>query len=167
MDAQLSPKPCPQDKVNTHSSGAFWAPVLQKISTNARKYTPQSFHRRPSFCACLHLLIIRFTITVDFPSEHVSTVDCTELVNHICLLSESANRIENDLRMHYAAIGIAYIACEWTLFLVEFLAVVLRLHSRTFLTRSVESDDFFILIALVRTRWSFHLHHRQIINADS
>lgn len=54
--------------------------------------------------------------------------------------------------MHYNAKGIAYISYEWTLTLIELLVVPLRLYSRTFLTRSVGSDDLFILIGFVRSK---------------
>lgn len=52
--------------------------------------------------------------------------------------------------MHYNAKGTVYISLEWVFTLVQILAVTLRLYSRTFLTRSVGSDDLFIAIAFVR-----------------
>lgn len=52
--------------------------------------------------------------------------------------------------MHHNAKGIALISCEWVATAIELLAVTLRLYSRTFLTRSVGSDDFFISIGFVR-----------------
>lgn len=51
--------------------------------------------------------------------------------------------------MPYNARGIAFISCEWILTATELIAVTLRLYSRTFLTRSVGSDDFFITIGFV------------------
>ena len=56
--------------------------------------------------------------------------------------------------MQYNAVGIAYVACEWALTLVELVVVRLRVYSETFLTRSVGFDDLFISIAFVRTRRS-------------
>lgn len=41
-------------------------------------------------------------------------------------------------------------ALQWFFMLVEMLAITLRLYSRTFITRSVWSDDFFIAIGFVR-----------------
>ena len=45
-------------------------------------------------------------------------------------------------------------AYEWTFTLLELLTVGLRLYSRTFLTRSVGSDDFFIVVAFVCASFS-------------
>ncbi|KAI9696360.1 MAG: hypothetical protein M1820_008202 [Bogoriella megaspora] len=47
----------------------------------------------------------------------------------------------------FTAKGIAFIACEWSLCLIQFLVVLTRLYSRAFLTRSLGSDD--IVMALV------------------
>lgn len=52
--------------------------------------------------------------------------------------------------MQYNTRGIAYLSCQWTLTAVGTIVVALRLYSRTLLTRSVGSDDFFIAIAFVR-----------------
>lgn len=52
--------------------------------------------------------------------------------------------------MHYNAKGIVYISFEWVFILVQILAVTLRVYSRAFLTRSVGSDDLFIVIGFVR-----------------
>ena len=52
--------------------------------------------------------------------------------------------------MHYNAKGIAYISFEWVFVLIQIVVITLRLYSRTFLTRSVGSDDFFIVIGFVR-----------------
>lgn len=51
--------------------------------------------------------------------------------------------------MHYNAKGIVYISIEWLFTLVQILVVTLRVYSRTFLTRSVGSDDLFIVIGFV------------------
>ncbi len=55
--------------------------------------------------------------------------------------------------MHYNAKGIVYVSLEWVFILVEILAITLRVYSRTFLTRSIGSDDFFIVIGFVRLCW--------------
>ena len=52
--------------------------------------------------------------------------------------------------MHYNGKGIGLIACEWFLTLFQVLAVTIRIYSRTFLTRSVGSDDFLIVLGFVR-----------------
>lgn len=52
--------------------------------------------------------------------------------------------------MQYNATGIAFVSCEWFFIAIELVAVTLRLYSRTFLTRSVGSDDFFLTIGFVR-----------------
>ena len=52
--------------------------------------------------------------------------------------------------MHHNGRGIAYVSLEWILVLVQIQVVTLRVYSRTFLTRSVGSDDFFIVIGFVR-----------------
>lgn len=52
--------------------------------------------------------------------------------------------------MHYNAKGIAYVSIEWVFTFIQILAVTLRLYSRTFLTRSVGSDDLFMVIGFVR-----------------
>ena len=64
--------------------------------------------------------------------------------------------------MHYNVKGIAYISLEWVLVLVQILAVTLRVYSRTFLTRSVGSDDFSIVIALVRSVTDTTLSREQL-----
>ncbi|CAO1601331.1 hypothetical protein XANCAGTX0491_004999 [Xanthoria calcicola] len=51
--------------------------------------------------------------------------------------------------MQYNTRGIAYVSCQWTLTAVGTIVVALRLYSRTLLTRSVGSDDFFIAIAFI------------------
>ncbi|KAL9003048.1 MAG: hypothetical protein Q9188_004060 [Gyalolechia gomerana] len=51
--------------------------------------------------------------------------------------------------MQYNARGLAFISCEWILTATELIAITLRLYSRTFLTRSVGSDDFFITIGFL------------------
>lgn len=51
--------------------------------------------------------------------------------------------------MRYNAIGIAYLTCQWTFTVFGLAVVALRVYSRTFLTRSVGSDDFCIVIAHV------------------
>ena len=51
--------------------------------------------------------------------------------------------------MHYNATGIVYITFQAFFTLLEFLVVSLRIYSRIFLTRSVGSDDFSIVIAFV------------------
>ena len=53
--------------------------------------------------------------------------------------------------MHYNAKGIVYIALQWVLVVVQMLVITLRVYSRTFLTRSVGSDDLFIVIGYVRS----------------
>ena len=53
------------------------------------------------------------------------------------------------MTMHYNAKGIVYISFEWFFTFVQILIVTLRIYSRIFLTRSVGSDDFFIVIAFV------------------
>ena len=53
--------------------------------------------------------------------------------------------------MHYNAKGIVYIALQWVFVVVMMLVITLRVYSRTFLTRSVGSDDFFIVIGYVRS----------------
>lgn len=52
--------------------------------------------------------------------------------------------------MHYTTKGIVYVSLEWVFVLVQFLVITLRIYSRTFLTRSVGSDDFSIVIGFVR-----------------
>jgi len=52
--------------------------------------------------------------------------------------------------MQYNAKGIIYVSFEWGFVLVQTLVVTLRVYSRTFLTRSVGSDDLFIVIGFVR-----------------
>ena len=52
--------------------------------------------------------------------------------------------------MHYNTKGIVYVSLEWVFVLIQILVIILRLYSRTFLTRSVGSDDFSIVIAFVR-----------------
>ncbi len=52
--------------------------------------------------------------------------------------------------MQYNAKGIVYVSFEWGFILVQSLVVTLRVYSRTFLTRSVGSDDLFIVIGFVR-----------------
>ena len=52
--------------------------------------------------------------------------------------------------MHYTAKGIVYVSLEWIFVLVQILVITLRVYSRTFLTRSVGSDDFAIVIGFVR-----------------
>ena len=51
--------------------------------------------------------------------------------------------------MQHSARGYAYVSCEWILLVIEIFAVTIRLYTRTFLTRSIGSDDFAILIAFV------------------
>ena len=52
--------------------------------------------------------------------------------------------------MPYNAKGIAYVTLEWTFVSIQLTVITLRVYSRTFLTRSVGSDDFCIAIAFVR-----------------
>lgn len=52
--------------------------------------------------------------------------------------------------MHYNTRGIVYVSIDCAFALVETIAVILRVYSRTFLTRSIGSDDFLIVIAFVR-----------------
>jgi hypothetical protein len=52
--------------------------------------------------------------------------------------------------MQHNAKGIVYVSFEWGFILVQTLVVTLRVYSRTFLTRSVGSDDLFIVIGFVR-----------------
>ena len=54
--------------------------------------------------------------------------------------------------MPYNTKGIAYVSCQWTLTLLALVIVPLRVYSRSFLTRSFGSDDFFIIIPLVGAR---------------
>ena len=54
-----------------------------------------------------------------------------------------------DGKMQYSAAGTAYVVSAWFLVLVEFIILGIRLYSRTLLTRSVGSDDFFIVIGVV------------------
>ena len=54
------------------------------------------------------------------------------------------------MTMHYTTKGIVYVSLEWVFVLVQFLVITLRIYSRTFLTRSVGSDDFSIVIGFVR-----------------
>ena len=54
------------------------------------------------------------------------------------------------MTMHHDTKGIVYISLEWIFILVQILIITLRVYSRTFLTRSVGSDDFSIVIAFVR-----------------
>ena len=51
--------------------------------------------------------------------------------------------------MQHSAAGTAYVVSAWFLVLVEFIILGIRLYSRTLLTRSVGSDDFFIVIGVV------------------
>ena len=45
--------------------------------------------------------------------------------------------------------GIYYIILAWVLTVIMLIAVGIRLYSRGVLTRSIGSDDFFIVIATV------------------
>ena len=51
--------------------------------------------------------------------------------------------------MNFNAKGIVYVALEWIFILVQITVITLRLYSRSILTRSIGSDDFFIVIAFV------------------
>lgn len=59
------------------------------------------------------------------------------------------HRAGTDCSMPYNTKGIAYVSCQWTLTLLALVIVPLRVYSRSFLTRSFGSDDFFIIIPLV------------------
>lgn len=54
------------------------------------------------------------------------------------------------MTMHHNTKGTVYISLEWIFILVQRLVITLRVYSRTFLTRSVGSDDFSTMIAFVR-----------------
>ena len=68
------------------------------------------------------------------------------------LQREPASLLENSsfTIMPFNAKGIVYITFEWIFILVQITVITLRLYSRSFLTRSIGSDDFFIVIAFVR-----------------
>lgn len=53
--------------------------------------------------------------------------------------------------------GIAYLVLGWSLTFIAMLLCTIRMYSRTILTRSVGSDDFAILVALVRANPTFLL----------
>lgn len=55
--------------------------------------------------------------------------------------------------------GIAYLALAWSLTFIATTLCAIRLYSRTILTRSVGSDDFAIVFALVGTRFNLRLQH--------
>lgn len=69
--------------------------------------------------------------------------------------------------MHYNARGIVFISIEWTFILIQTLVVTLRVYSRTFLTRSVGSDDFFIVIGFVRFMPLTTLENKQLTTVYS
>lgn len=64
--------------------------------------------------------------------------------------------------MHYNTEGIVYVSLEWVFILVQILVITLRVYSRTFLTRSVGSDDFCIVIAFVRFMLFLILSNEQL-----
>ena len=47
--------------------------------------------------------------------------------------------------------GVYYLVIGWVLTVILWFAVALRLYSRSFLTRSLGSDDVFIVVASVRS----------------
>ena len=67
--------------------------------------------------------------------------------------------------MHYNTKGIVYVSLEWVFILVQILVIALRVYSRTFLTRSVGSDDFSIVIAFVRFMLVTSLSDEQLTRA--
>lgn len=67
--------------------------------------------------------------------------------------------------MHYNTKGIVYVSLEWVFILVQILVITLRVYSRTFLTRSVGSDDFCIVIAFVRLMLDTALSNKQLTTA--
>ena len=56
--------------------------------------------------------------------------------------------------MNFNAKGIVYVALEWIFILVQITVITLRLYSRSILTRSMGSDDLFIVIAFVCFGWA-------------
>ena len=51
--------------------------------------------------------------------------------------------------MYHNAKGIVFISFKWVFILIQLLTITLRVYSRTFLTRSVGSDDFFLVMGFV------------------
>ena len=55
--------------------------------------------------------------------------------------------------MYRSTIGIAFVSFKWVFVLIQLLTVTLRVYSRTFLTRSVGSDDLFLVMGFVRVAY--------------
>ena len=63
--------------------------------------------------------------------------------------------------------GIAYLVLTWGLTFIATIVCTIRLYSRTILTRSVGSDDFTILVALVCTKSTLPRYDQQLAENDA
>ena len=74
-----------------------------------------------------------------------------------CVLYISWRTLLPSMVQHFTPAGAAFVSTEWAITFFSTAVVWIRLYSRAFLTRSIGSDDFAILLAWVCLKARFRL----------